>query len=137
MNRQRFASWVARIALAAGFLSAVADRFGLWGAPGGKNVAWGDWPHYLANVALLNGFAPKSMVPAIGVIATAAELSIGILLLIGYRLRWTAFAAAALLLAFGTAMAIALGVKAPLDYSVFAAFGAALLLGACADSRAR
>ena len=135
MNGQRIASWVARIALAAGFLSAVADRFGLWGAPGAPNVAWGDWPHYLQAVALLNGFAPKALVPAIGVIATAAESTIGILLLIGFRLRWTAYAATALLLGFGTAMSIALGIKAPLDYSVFAAAGAAFLLAAAQPVR--
>jgi thiosulfate dehydrogenase (quinone) large subunit len=29
-----------RIALAISFLSAVADRFGLWGAYGQPNVAW-------------------------------------------------------------------------------------------------
>ena len=28
------ASWFARVALAAAFLSAVADRFGVWGGPG-------------------------------------------------------------------------------------------------------
>jgi len=31
----------ARIALGASFLSAVADRFGLWGPYGAKNVSWG------------------------------------------------------------------------------------------------
>jgi hypothetical protein len=30
----RFARIALRVALAAGFLSAVADRFGLWGLPG-------------------------------------------------------------------------------------------------------
>lgn len=128
MRIQRIASWAARIALAAGFLSAVADRFGLWGAPGAPNVAWGDWRHFLDAVASLNGYAPKVLVPALAVIATAAECALGILLLIGYRLRWTALAATALLTAFATAMLFSLGVKAPLDYSVFAAAAAALLL---------
>src|ERR1700739_838222 len=31
----------ARFALGASFLSAVADRFGLWGPYGAKNVSWG------------------------------------------------------------------------------------------------
>jgi hypothetical protein len=31
----------ARFALGASFLSAVADRFGLWGPHGAKNVSWG------------------------------------------------------------------------------------------------
>ena|SRR5215472_8516497 len=129
MNAQRVASLAARVALAAGFLSAVADRFGLWGAPGAHNVTWGDWRHYEDAVAVLNPFAPKALVPAIAVVATAAESSLGVLLLIGYRLRWTAYAAAGLLTMFGTAMTLALGIKAPFDYSVFAAAGAAFLLG--------
>lgn len=32
------ASWAVRIALAAAFLSAVADRFGLWGSAGTEGV---------------------------------------------------------------------------------------------------
>ena len=32
----------ARFALGASFLSAVADRFGLWGPYGAKNVSWGN-----------------------------------------------------------------------------------------------
>src|SRR5262245_30933127 len=49
-----------RIALGAGFLSAVADRFGLWGAPGQKNVAWGDFAHFTAYTARVNSFLPSS-----------------------------------------------------------------------------
>jgi hypothetical protein len=37
----------ARFALGASFLSAVADRFGLWGPYGAKNVARGDFAHFL------------------------------------------------------------------------------------------
>ena len=33
----------ARFALGASFLSAVADRFGLWGPYGAKNVSWGEF----------------------------------------------------------------------------------------------
>jgi hypothetical protein len=39
----------------------------------------------------------------------------------------TGIASAALLLSFALAMTVALGIKKPLDYSVFAAAGAALL----------
>ncbi len=34
-------------ALAAGFLSAVADRFGLWGPTGTPGVAWGGFDPFL------------------------------------------------------------------------------------------
>jgi hypothetical protein len=35
------AEWSLRVTIAAGFLSAVADRFGLWGPPGAANIDWG------------------------------------------------------------------------------------------------
>ena len=43
-----------RIALAAAFASAVADRFGIWGQPGANGVSWGDLSHFNAYVAKLN-----------------------------------------------------------------------------------
>ena len=37
----------ARFALGASFLSALADRFGLWGPHGAKNVSWGNFAHFV------------------------------------------------------------------------------------------
>jgi hypothetical protein len=37
----------ASFALGASFLSAVADRFGLWRPYGAKNVSWGNVPHFV------------------------------------------------------------------------------------------
>jgi len=37
------AGLILRIVLGITMLSAVADRFGLWGAPGDPGVAWGNW----------------------------------------------------------------------------------------------
>ncbi len=122
------AMWCVRLALAAAFLSAVADRFGLWGKPGDEGVAWGSVEQYEAYVASLNWFVPKSMIPALGWVATAAEIVIAAGLLIGWRLRWFALAAAALLATFATAMTAAFGPKPPLDYSVWSAAAAAFLL---------
>jgi hypothetical protein len=45
------------------------------------------------------------------------------------RLHWWTFAAAVLLLSFALTMSCALGVKAPLDYSIWTAAAAAFLLG--------
>ena len=47
------AQWFRRLALAAGFLSAVADRFGLWGPPGAPNVAWGEWQPFVAQAEVV------------------------------------------------------------------------------------
>src|SRR5215470_4708423 len=42
-NGTEIARLFARFALGASFLSAVADRFGLWGPYGAKNVSWGNF----------------------------------------------------------------------------------------------
>ncbi len=124
------AQWFLRVALAAGFLSAVADRFGLWGPAGAANVAWGAWQPFVDYVAKLNWFAPSASIPVLAWTSTVAEVILAIGLLVGWQLRWFALAAGLLLLAFAMTMTFALGVKAPLDFSVFAAAGAAFLLAA-------
>lgn len=57
------------------------------------------------------------------------ETALGVALIIGYRTRLAATLSGLLLLTFAVSMTIALGVKAPLDYSVFPASAGALLLG--------
>jgi putative oxidoreductase len=126
------AQWFLRVALAAGFLSAVADRFGLWGPAGAANVAWGAWRPFVDYVAKLNWFAPPASALILAWGATVAEVVLGVGLLIGWQLRWFALAAGLLLLSFAITMTLALGVKAPLDFSVFAAAGGAFLLAASA-----
>ena len=125
--------WFLRLGLAAGFLSAVADRFGLWGPAGAPNVAWGAWQPFVDYVAKLNWFAPPASIPILAWTSTVAEVVLAIGLLIGWQLRWFALAAGLLLLSFAITMTLALGVKAPLDFSVFAAAGGAFLLAASAD----
>ncbi len=117
-----------RLGLAAGFLSAVADRFGLWGPHGTRNVAWGDMEHFLPYVAKLNPWFPNGLIPAVGWTATIAEIVFGILLLLGFQTRWTARLSGLLLLTFAMSMTATSNVKSALDYSVFAASGGAFLL---------
>ena len=124
------AQWFLRVALAAGFLSAVADRFGLWGPAGATNVAWGAWQPFVDYVAKLNWFAPPASIPFLAWASTVAEVVLAIGLLLGWQLRWFALAAGLLLLSFAITMTLALGVKAPLDFSVFAAAGGAFVLAA-------
>ena len=125
------AVWLLRVALAFSFLSAVADRFGLWGQFG-SGAAWGDFGRFTAYTARLLWFLPPSLVWPAAILATAAEVVVAGGLLVGWRLHWWAFAAAALLLSFALAMTGALGVKAPTDYSVWTAAAAAFLLGSVA-----
>lgn len=115
----------ARGALGIGFLSGVADRFGIWR---GRNVGYGNFDGFIRYTAKVNSFMPASSIPFLAWAATGAELVLGIFLLLGLWPRWTALASAFLLILFGTAMAISFGAKSPLDYSVFSASAAAVLL---------
>lgn len=117
-----------RLGLGVGFLSAVADRFGLWGPYGTPTVAWGDMKHFLPYVARLNPWFPGVVIPAIAWTVTFAETALGILLLIGFETRWAARLSGWLLLAFALGMTAGTGVKTPLDASVFAASGGAFML---------
>jgi uncharacterized membrane protein YphA (DoxX/SURF4 family) len=118
----------ARIALGIGFLSAVADRFGLWGVPGSRNIAWGDFAHFLRYTERLNPLVPAWFVPSLGWFVTVCEIVLGVALLAGFALRIVACLSGALLLAFATGMTIGTGVKTALDASVFAASACAFLL---------
>jgi hypothetical protein len=126
------AVWLLRVALACSFLSAVADRFGLWGEFGTAGVAWGDFERFTAYTSRLLWFLPPSLVSPAVILATGAEVIVAGGLLVGWQLHWWAFVAAALLLSFALAMTGALGVKAPLDLSVWTAAAAAFLLGVVA-----
>src|ERR1700684_903544 len=112
---ERFAVIYARMALGAAFLSAVADRFGLWG----KYGAWGNFSNFEQYTAQVISFMPAFTIPFLAWAATAAELSLGIGLILGLWRRWMALGAAGLLFLFATAMAISFGIKSPLDYSVY------------------
>ena len=67
-------------------------------------------------------------IPFLAWAATAAETTLGILLVLGIWPRKVALGSATLLFLFGTAMTISFGIKRPLDYSVFSASAGALLL---------
>jgi putative oxidoreductase len=128
----RFPVWIAplllRWALGVTLLSATTDRFGFWGPPGAANVAWGDWAHFVAYTAKVNSFLPDTLAPTLAVIATAAELLLGIALILGVFRRPVAFASAFLFSVFAGAMTLSFGVKAPLNFSVFADAAAAFAL---------
>src|SRR5579859_1643010 len=125
-----FSSAFLRLALGIFFLSAVADRFGLWGAYGHPNVGWGDYARFMDYTAKLNWFLPVAAIPPLAAIATFFEILFGLLLLLGWKTRLTPVLSGLLLISFALTMTIALGVKAPLNFSVFSAAGEALLLAA-------
>lgn len=113
-----------RIMLGAAFLNGIASRFGLYG----KNVGYGNYANYVKYAGEVNSFMPRWMIPYLANAATAAELSLGLMLVFGVWTRWAAYASVALLAMFGIAMAISFGIVSPLDYSVFSACAGALVV---------
>jgi len=126
-----YAALLLRIGIGVGFLSAVADRFGLWGPFGQPNVEWGDFSRFLEYTHTLNWYLPAGMIPLLGGIATGAEILFGLLILVGWHTRVAALLSGLLLLTFGVAMTLALGIKAPLNFAVLTGVGGALLLANC------
>ena len=124
-----------RLALGMTFLVSIADRFGVLGPYGARNVSWGDWKHFVEYVATLNWFVPKALIPALAVLETVIETVLGVALLVGIYQRIVAWCSAGLLLSFALTMGVALGIVEPFSYSVFTAVAAALLLGAVAPPR--
>src|SRR5207245_11638372 len=117
-----------RFALGATFLVSVADRFGALGPNGARNVSWGDWKHFVQYVAVLNWFVPKALIPALSVLETAIETMLGVALMFGIWQRIVAWCSAGLLLFFALTLSLAIGVVAPLFYSVLMTLGWSFLV---------
>jgi putative oxidoreductase len=130
----RWAIVAARVALGSSFLSGIADRFGLWPA---RYEGYGNFAGFLRYTAKVNAFMPSWTIPYLGWAATVGEFTLGVALLVGCWLRWVSVASAVLLALFGTAMALSFGLKSSLDYSVFSAAAAAIMLAVFAGRRRR
>ena len=124
VNWKRAPILYARLALGTAFLSAVAGRFGLWD----RSLDLKHFANFMQYTAEVNSFMSRSAIPFLACAATAAETTLGILLILGLWLRWVAICSAALLATFATAMAISFGLQSPMDYSVYSASSAAALL---------
>lgn len=114
----------ARCALGLSFLSAVGDRFGLYG----KHGSWGNFANFERYTARVNSFMPAASIPFLAWAATIAEIVLGIALILGIWPRWVSWSSAALLALFALAMTRSLGIQQPLAYSVFSASACAALL---------
>ena len=122
MKKTKIVEWFLRISISIGFLSAVADRFGLWGQ---SVSAWGNWEAFATYTNKLLPFLSHNMASIFGGIATALELILGLLLLTNIKSSSVSFVSGVLLLIFGLTMTFSLGIKAPFDYSVYTASAAA------------
>jgi uncharacterized membrane protein YphA (DoxX/SURF4 family) len=124
MNWEKAGVLYARIAVGSAFLSAVAGRFGLWHGTLDRKY----FSNFLDYAREVLAFMPAASVPYLAWVATVCETSLGVLLLVGVWPRWVSLASAGLLAMFGTSMAISEGLKSPMDYSVYSASSAAVLL---------
>lgn len=114
-----------RASIALGFLSAVADRFGWW--PEEKST-WGNWNTFIEYTKILNPWGSDYFINFIGIFATAIEIILAVFLIIGFKTSLSAKLSGILLVIFGVAMCTTVGIKAPLDYSVFSAAAAGFAL---------
>ena len=115
-----------RTAISLSFLSAVADRFGLWGE---KYSVWGNWDNFVDYTKQINPWLPDITVDAVGALATGAEILFAACLLIGYKTELFAQLSGLLLLIFGLSMTLSTGIKGAFDYSVFSASAGAFAMG--------
>ena len=114
-----------RLSISIGFLSAVADRFGIWN----KEISvWGNWGNFLEYTKLINPWVPDSLISVIGVLATGAEGVLAIFLLIGFKTELFAKLSGVLLLMFALSMTFSTGIKGAFDFSVFSASAGAFAL---------
>jgi putative oxidoreductase len=127
-NYNNYSQLYLRIAIGLGFIYAVLDRVGVAGAAGQPNIAWGNWSSFLDYTHVLLPILPKGLSDTMGLLATIAEAVFGLMLIIGYRIKWAAVGSGLLMLVFAVAMVFTLGFKAPFNYSVFAASAGAFLL---------
>jgi len=121
---ERYSMLFLRSMLGAAFLNGIASRFGLYG----RNVGYGNYTNYVKYAGQVNSFMPAWAIPFLANAATVAELSFGLMLVLGLWVRWAAYGSAGLLAMFGIAMAISFGIVSPLDYSVFSACAGALVV---------
>lgn len=113
-----------RLALAVTMLSAVADRFGFWG----KNSAWGNWENFEKYTKQITSFLPDILSTFSAYSATFLEILFPLMLIFGFKTKMAAYGVGFLLLIFALSMTFSLGIKAPLDYSVWIGSAGAFLL---------
>lgn len=120
-----------RFAIAIGFLSAVADRLGVFWSK--EAFVWGNWESFLNYTKAINPWLPDSLISIAGIAATVAEIIFAVFLIIGFKTELFAKLSGFLLLMFGLSMTFSTGIKGALDFSVFTASAAAFALSLMKD----
>ena len=131
---RKFAVLFTRFALAATYLSGVADRFGAWGRFGAPNVSWGDFQHFVSRVQTYVPHASPSLALVVAWVSTVLDSALALGLLIGVRTRTMAIGSAILLVGYALVVAMSpAGLHAVFAYGFFGLAGASMLLAAVVD----
>ena len=110
------------------FLSAIADRLGLFGGPGAPGVSWGSFENFEAYTARVNAFLPRSAIPTLAVAESVIEGGLGLAMLLGFSTRKACVGSATLLSCFALAMTFSLGVGSQFPFAVLVLAAGSFLL---------
>ncbi|MDH2566678.1 DUF417 family protein [Acinetobacter baumannii] len=107
-----------RIFIGITFISAVLDRFGLWGKYNGVDVSWGSMNQFYKDVTTLTPWISDNSIYYISWFVTILELILGICMIIGFKIKYTSFLSGILFLIFAISMTMFLSFKLMLNYNV-------------------
>ncbi|WP_265792786.1 DoxX family membrane protein [Pedobacter sp. MC2016-15] len=134
-NSASMAQLLLRFSLGIGFLLPVLDRIGAFGPAGTPNIFWGNWTNFVAYTHQLMPYISLGLAWYFAFAASALEVIIGLLLIVGYKVRYAACGSFALTLIFALSMMFFLHFRAPFSYSVFVVSFSSLLLASFPDYR--
>lgn len=117
-----------RGALGLTFLTPVFDRLGILGPIGTGNIEWGNWENFINYTSLLMPYLDRSATNIMGGIATASEFAIAVLLITGFKTKYAALGSCLLTLTFIVFMSTSVGIQKAINFGVFTASTASLLL---------
>lgn len=127
-GRFRWYNIAFRVLIGIELLGSVADRFGLFGGPGASGVSWGSFAEFTGYVRTLLPDSLGDLDSIVAVAATAAELILGVALVVGIFRSATYLATFVLLTGFSVAMLTSLGWSETLAYAVIPQAAALLVL---------
>lgn len=117
-----------RCALGITFLTPVLDRLGILGPAGTGNIEWGNWENFINYTTTLMPYLDRSVTNVMAGIATASEFIIAVGLIIGFKTKYAAIGSCLLTFTFILFMATSVGIQKPINFGVFTASAASLLL---------
>lgn len=132
-NSFKTAQLLLRLAIGLTFLTPVLDRLGILGPAGTGNIEWGNWENFINYTTTLMPYFHRPMVNVMGLVATIAEATIALGLIVGFKTKYVALGSCLLTLTFIVFMATSVGVQKPINFGVFTASAASFLLSKIQD----